>query len=481
MFMFLYHFLWTICLIFVVPVVGLLRLRVIPLKAGLRVTPCLAKSDRLSLGARLTARFALGLPDLELDKGNIWVHALSVGEVVSAIPLINSLQVEFPDKDIVFTVTTVTGMAIAREKLDSKVKAVLTMPVDTWWSVQRIVNFVKPSVFILIETDIWPALLCSLKGKGIPSILVNGRISPRTFRSYTRIPSLTRKMFDPLELCLMQSDLDRERLLQVGLNKEKVIMVGNIKFDRDMAIMSNEERQDWFDILALEPSAPLWVVGSTHPGEEEIVLDVFKRLRVFFPRLRLIVAPRDTGRSDEILIMIRDMGLRAALKTEISEQSEKRKAQPATRNPAFSGITRHTPSGSIVYDVLVLNTIGELGSVYGLGSVSFVGGSLVPVGGHNLLEPASCGNVVLFGPHTRNFVSMSEALLEAGGGWRVRDGDELHKAMKTLLEDAEMRARMGGLAKAFVENNRGALKRVVHHVKGSMGRGAAKYGAKRNA
>jgi 3-deoxy-D-manno-octulosonic-acid transferase len=476
--MFLYHFLWTICLIFIAPVVGLLRLRVTG--CGLRVTPCLAKSDRLSLGARLTAKFALGLPDLQLAKGNIWVHALSVGEVVAAIPLINSLQKEFPDRDIVFTVTTVTGMAIAREKLNAKVKAVLTMPVDAWWSVQRIVNFVKPSVFILIETDIWPALLCSLKRKGIRSILVNGRISPRTFRSYAKVPFFTRKMFDPLELCLMQSDLDRGRLLQVGLNKEKVITVGNIKFDRDMAIMSNEERQDWFDILALEPSAPLWVAGSTHPGEEEILLDVLKRLRVSFPRLRLIVAPRDTRRSDEIVTMTSDMGLKAILRTGVSEQSENRKSknatrnpQLATRNPAFSGTTGHTPpENDFVYDVLVLNTIGELGRVYGLGSVSFVGGSLVPVGGHNLLEPASCGSVVLFGPHTRNFVSMSEALLKAGGGWRVRDGDELHEAIKTLLEDAEMRARMGGLAKAFVENNRGALKRVVDYVRGSIAHGA---------
>jgi len=183
MFMFLYHFLWTICLIFIAPVVGLLRLWVAG--CGLRVTGC--------LGERLTARFALDLPDLQLDKGNIWVHALSVGEVVSAIPLVDSLQIEFPDKDIVFTVTTVTGMAIAREKLDSKVKAVLTMPVDAWWSVQRIVNFVKPSVFILIETDIWPALLCSLKRKGIKSILVNGRVSPRTLRSYGKHLSLSRR------------------------------------------------------------------------------------------------------------------------------------------------------------------------------------------------------------------------------------------------------------------------------------------------
>ncbi len=462
--MLLYHFLWTICLIFCLPVIWILEKRHLDSRSS------------LGLVERARERFALRLPQALPAKGNIWVHALSVGEVVSAIPLVDSLQIEFPDKDIVFTVTTVTGMAIAREKLDVKVKAVLTMPVDAWWSVQRIVNFVKPSVFILIETDIWPALLCSLKRKGIRSILVNGRVSPRTFRSYARVPFFTRKMFDPLELCLMQSDLDRERLLQVGLNKEKVITVGNIKFDRDMAIMSNEERQDWFDILALEPSAPLWVAGSTHPGEEEILLNVFERLRGLFPRLRLILAPRDTGRSDEIVTMTNGMGLKAVLRTGVSEQSEKRKAQsekrrvqPATRNPAFSGTTRHTPSeNNGVYDVLVLNTIGELGSVYGLGSVSFVGGSLVPVGGHNLLEPASCGNVVLFGPHTRNFVSMSEALLEAGGGWRVRDGNELHEAMKTLLEDAEMRARMGGLAKAFVENNRGALKRVVDYVRGNM-------------
>ncbi|MBL7202967.1 MAG: 3-deoxy-D-manno-octulosonic acid transferase [Desulfobacteraceae bacterium] len=455
MFIFLYHFLWTICLIFCLPVIWILEKRHLDSRGS------------LGLVERARERFALRLPQTLPAKGNIWVHALSVGEVVSAIPLVDSLRIEFPDKDIVLTVTTVAGVAIAREKLDAKVKTVLTMPVDAWWSVQRIVNFVKPSVFILIETDIWPALLCSLKRKCIRSILVNGRISPRTFRSYARVPFLTRKMFDPLELCLMQSDLDRERLLQVGLNKEKVITVGNIKFDRGMAIMSNEERQDWFDILALEPSAPLWVAGSTHPGEEEILLDVFKRLRVSFPRLRLIVAPRDTGRSDEIVTMTSGMGLKAVLRTGVSEQSAKRKAKSAKRRVQLA--TRHTPSeNNDVYDVLVLNTIGELGSVYGLGSVSFVGGSLVPVGGHNLLEPASCGNVVLFGPHTRNFVSMSEALLEAGGGWRVRDGNELHEAMKALLEDAEMCARMGGLAKAFVENNRGALKRVVDYVRGSM-------------
>ncbi len=445
MFMFLYHFLWTICLIFCLPVIWILGKRHLDSRGS------------LGLVERAREKFALRFPQALPARGNIWVHALSVGEVVSAIPLIDSLRIEFPDKDIVFTVTTVTGMAIAREKLDAKVKAVLTMPVDAWWSVQRIVNFVKPSVFILIETDIWPALLCSLKRKGIKNILVNGRISPHTLRSYGKAPFLVQKMFDPLHVCLMQSDLDRERLLQVGLNKEKVITAGNIKFDRNMAPMCEEERQGWLDALGLEPADPLWVAGSTHPGEEEILLDVFKRLRVSFLRLRLIVAPRDTGRSDEIVIMIRRMGLAAVLKTEVLEQ-------PAIRH-ASSG-------GSNGYDVLVLNTIGELGRIYGLGSVCFVGGSLVPVGGHNLLEPASFGIPVVFGPHTHNFVSMAESLFEGGGGHRVRNGDELYRNMKTFFENGEVRTRSGARAKAFVENNRGALKRVVDYVRWSIAHGA---------
>ncbi len=448
MFMFLYHFLWTFGLIFFVPIIGLLRIWPV------------GRSDRSGLGERLVARFAWRFPDILIDKGNIWVHALSVGEVISALPLVSRLRTEFPDRDIVFTATTSTGMAMAREKLGGRVKVVVPMPVDGWWSVQRIVHFVNPSIFILVETDIWPALLNCLKQKGIRSVLVNGRVSPRTFRAYRHAPFFVRKMFDPLEKCLMQSNLDRQRLLQVGLSKEKVITVGNIKFDRDVTLMGEEERQGWLDVLALEPSVPLWVAGSTHPGEEEILLDVFKRLRVSFPRLRLILAPRDTGRSGEIVTMSRGMGLRAALKTGVSEHRTK------------DGALLSSGSLDRRFDVLVLDTMGELGRIYGLGSVCFVGGSLVPIGGHNLLEPASFGVPVIFGIHIHNFVSMSEALLEGGGGRRVRDGDELYKTMKTLLEDAKMRARMGGQAKAFVESNRGALKKVLGYVKGCMEQGA---------
>ncbi len=412
MFMFLYHFIWTLILVSLFPIVLLLR------------------------KGRLVERLALSLPHTSLERGNIWVHALSVGEVVSALSLIESLKLNYPDKDIVFTVTTSKGMAIARAELKAKVRILITMPVDSWWCVRRIANYVKPSVFVLVETDIWPGLIDYLRKRGIKSILVNGRVSPRTFKSYRMFSFFARKMFKPFDSCLMQSDLDRERLLKVGIDPGKIRTVGNIKYDRNWIPMGQEESQDWSNLLGLQPEDLIWVAGSTHQDEDEALLDVFARLRPSFASLRLIIAPRRIEQSSEILRQARSMGLSAILKTEL------------LKNRGY-------------YDVLVLNTLGELGRIYGIGQVSFVGGSLVPIGGHNLLEPASFGCPVLFGPHTFNFVLMSESLVETGGGWRVQDGDELYKAMKVLLGDAGLRIRMGGLAREFVEKNQGALERVI--------------------
>ena len=301
------------------------------------------------------------------------------------------------------------------------------------------VNHVRPSAFILVETDIWPGLIDYLRRRGIKSVLVNGRVSPRTFRSYHRFPFFTRMMFQPLESCMMQSDLDRERLLKAGIGPDKVRMVGNIKYDRDWVPMANEERRKLLRALNLGVEDMIWVAGSTHPGEEEVLLKTFKKLRPSFTRLRLILAPRNIERSEDILVQARDMGLETILKTGISR----------SRDP---------------YDVVILDTLGELGRIYGLSKVSFVGGSLVPFGGHNLLEPAGFGCPVLFGPHTHNFVLMSELLVEDGGGWRVKDAEALYEAMKTLLKDAETCNVMGRRAKEFVEKNRGALERIMSYV-----------------
>jgi 3-deoxy-D-manno-octulosonic-acid transferase len=419
MFMFLYHFVWTFVLIFWVPIVLLLGKN------------------------RAFERLALRLPSAFLGEGNIWIHALSVGEVISALPLVKALGQKYPYKDIIFTATTSKGITIARNELEGKVKVLLTMPIDFWWCVRRTINFIKPSIFILVETDIWPGLLDYLRRRGVKSVLVNGRVSPRTLKSYQRFPFFTQMIFDRVDLCLMQSELDTQRLLKARIAPEKVTTVGNIKFDRDWTPMSQGERQELLSALSLKPEDLIWVAGSTHQGEEGVLLEVFKKLEVVFSALRLILAPRKTEQSDAILRQAQNMGLKTILKTDL-------------------------PKNKDSYDAIILNTLGELGRIYGLSKVSFVGGSLVPIGGHNLLEPASFGCPVLFGPYTHNFDFMSKSLVEAGGGWRVQDGKDLYEAMRMLLEDGGMRTRMGRRAKEFFDGNRGALKQVVSHIEAYM-------------
>ena len=417
----LYHFLWTLPLVFLVMAAFILGSR------------------------RLNERLALRLPKRLPKKGNLWVHALSVGEVISAIPLVDRLKKAFPEKDIVFSVTTRSGMAVATEKLSGQVACIMTFPLDAWWCVRRMVHYVNPSVFILVETDLWPALPVFLKQKGVRSLLVNGRISPRTLKSYQKAPAVVRRMFAPLT-CLMQSHLDRDRLLQVGVDGKKVVTVGNIKFDREMPALDAGDKGRWLEMLGLNPEMQIWVAGSTHEGEEAVLLKVFQKLQPNFPLLRLVIAPRDVGRSREISSLISTRGMTAILRTAVSKGCRSR-------------------------DILVLDTVGELGHVYGLGCVSFVGGSFVPIGGHNLLEPAAFGIPVLFGPHTHNFEFMSESILKVGGGFRIQDEDELLETMTFLLSDARLRMGMGSRAKAFVAENRGALDRVMGYVAQNMGKG----------
>jgi 3-deoxy-D-manno-octulosonic-acid transferase len=384
-------------------------------------------------------RLGIRLPADPPKKESIWIHALSVGEVVSALSLVKAVGLQYPEKDVVFTVTTEQGKEIAGKELQNKVRTLLPMPLDFWWSFRRVVNYIRPSLLILVETDIWPGLIGYLKKRDTKVVLINGRVSPRTYRSYRRFRFFARWMFNAMDSCMMQSDLDRDRLLQIGVEKEKVKTVGNIKFDRDWVPMGEGEYEDLLNALNLEPQNEIWVAGSTHQGEENIILDAFGSLRRFFPFLRLIIAPRRVERAGDIVNLVMERGYNTVLRTEILRKGES-------------------------YEVLILDTIGELERVYGIAKISFVGGSLTPIGGHNLLEPASFGKPVLFGPHTENFVLMSQLLIEAGGGRRVRDAEDLFEAMKVLLSDPEQSNRMGQRAKKFVETSRGALGRVMENI-----------------
>jgi len=413
--LFLYKFAWTLFVVLSLPLIPF------------------AKSWRLS--ERLWWR----LPSVPPRRGVMWIHALSVGEVISAKPVVKSLREQYPSKDIVLTVKTSQGMRVARKELGSEVDLLLPMPLDFWWSVRRIADHIRPSLLILVETDIWPGLLSCMRKRGVQVILVNGRVSPRTFRSYRRFRSLSRRVLGMMELCLMQSDLDRKRLLEIGLPPEMVETVGNIKFDRDWSPMDAKEYDQWYGLLHLWPSARVWVAGSTHDGEEEIVLETFRRLVPLFPELRLIIAPRRVDRADDILRLGRLKGI---------------------------DIVRRSDPGGKDYQTLILDSMGELGRIYGIAEISFVGGSMVPIGGHNLLEPASFGCPVLFGEHTHNFVLMSRLLVEAGGGKRVKDAEDLFMTMKLLLSDRSRPEEMGKRAREFVGVNRGALRRVMGRIGG---------------
>jgi 3-deoxy-D-manno-octulosonic-acid transferase len=413
--MYIYHLIWTCLVILSIPLFSLTKRR------------------------GILQRLGIGLPADPPETGSIWIHALSVGEVLSAIALVKAVGLQYPEKDVVFTVTTEQGKEIARKELRGKVGTLLTMPLDFWWSIRRVVSFIRPSLLILVETDIWPGLIWYLRKRGTKIVLINGRISPRTFNSYRRFRFFARRMFKAMDLCMMQSDLDRDRLLQIGVEEEKVKTVGNIKFDRDWVPMGEGEYEYLLNALNLESDNEIWVAGSTHQGEEDIILDAYGRLRRFFPSLRLIIVPRRVERAEDINRLAKDKGFKSVLKTQIPVKGEP-------------------------YEVLILDTMGELERIYGMAKISFVGGTLTPIGGHNLLEPASFGKPVLFGPHTDNFVLMSQLLLEAGGGRRVMNGEDLFETVKALLTSPEESDRMGRKAKAFFETSRGALGRVMENI-----------------
>ena len=445
MLLYLYHALWSFAVAAFLPVWALFFRKTQITRRLFRIVPSDAGERLVShdTGHTYIPTHEYSLCRKYYDEG-IWIHALSVGEVVSAVPLIKALAEEFPSKNIIVTVTTCKGMDVAIEELKGVSVSLFVMPLDFWWSVLRFINQIKPCVFVLVETDIWPGMIDILRKRGVRTLLINGRISPRTFMAYRKYKYIVRKIFDSISLCLMQSDLDTQRLLEIGIPGKKVFTVGNIKFDRDWLAMTKEEENRWRREICLPEKQVLWIAGSTHKGEEEILLEVQRRLIVSHPDYRMIIAPRQIADAHRIWSIAKEKGLHAVLRTELDHDYE--------------------------YDVLILDTVGELGRIYGLGCIGFVGGSLVPFGGHNLLEPASFGCPVLFGPYTHNFMEMSEGIVKSGGGLCVRDTEELFNAVKMMIEDPALREDMGKKAREFVYANRGAMKRVLFQIKQAMGK-----------
>ncbi|MBF0530674.1 MAG: 3-deoxy-D-manno-octulosonic acid transferase, partial [Deltaproteobacteria bacterium] len=364
----------------------------------------------------MTSRLGFGLAPLP-PKSNprVWVHALSLGEVQSSVELIQRLSQE--GCELCCSTTTRTGYEAARRRLPEI--PLFSMPLDLPSSVKRTVDAIRPDLLVIIETDIWPNLLAGLSAHSIPAVLINARLSPRSFRGYSLISGFWGRVLNTFSIIACQTQVDKDRFLALGALESRVLVTGNLKFDRPWPETGPEIRQN----LLWETGLPdgLWIVaGSTHHGEEEALLNIYASLRTRFPHLRLLIAPRDQERNSAVWRLI---------------------------NQRFLSVNRRT-DGRPHPDcqIFLLDTLGELDRFYELADLVFIGKTLPGAGeggGQNLLEPASRSKPVLFGPRMHNFSQAAQLMVEARGGRPDRDVTELEAAMAELLTDTPGRQELG--------------------------------------
>ncbi len=362
---------------------------------------------------------------------SIWIHAVSVGEVIAAGTLVPPLREAFPAARIALSVTTPTGRRVAEERL-SGIDDLFYCPFDLSFVLRKTLARVRPLALLVIETEIWPNLLREARRAGAATMLVNGRISDRSFPGYLRIRIFLRRYLREIDRFLMQSETYARRIEAMGAPPEAVRVAGSLKFDAAPNGTPLPNR-------VTPEGRPILVAGSTLDPEERILLSVFERLRISSPDLFLVLAPRHLPRFDAVWDLARSRGLRVARRS-----------------------LRENGSGA---DVLLLDTLGELASVYAEADVAFVGGSLASWGGHNIIEPASCGTPVLFGPHMQNFADVARIFLDAGAAVQVKDEAGLESALRDLLASRERREVLARKARDIVEVNRGAARRSVSMLK----------------
>lgn len=377
-----------------------------------------------------------GLPrlaDRPADRKLVWLHAVSVGEVVASRPLQRELNRLMPDAMILLTTITRTANAVARDSAEH-LDAIAYLPLDYPMILNRAFDRVRPDVLVIVEAEIWPNLLNAARRRGIPTVLVNGRVSDRTLRRGRRWRWLTSWATSNIDYCCMQTDADAERIQLMGAKPEAVRVLGNLKFDQEGAQLADNTVRLLRADLGLPDGYPALVAGSTNPGEDEPVLEAFCKMRRAFPNVRLIIAPRQIERGVEIRSLAERDGFRCSLRSNKKSAGEE-------------------------WDVLVLDTFGELASAYAVGDIAFVGGSLIPKGGHSLFQPILQGKPVLFGPYTFKTRDMAQMAVSAGVGFEIRTGEELAERATALLSDTAERAKIEAACRKLVADNRGASER----------------------
>jgi 3-deoxy-D-manno-octulosonic-acid transferase len=368
----------------------------------------------------------------------IWVHALSVGEVLSAEPLLWGLKKRFPNRPLFLTVSTQTGYEIAQKQFKALVAAIRFFPFDLPFSVKRVVRSIDPALVFIVETDIWPNFLAELQKRSIPVFLVNARLSERSLRGYKRLSFFFRPVFSVFARICVQSGLDAGRFARLGIAPDRIYLSGNIKFDRKRATLSPERLSMLRGKLAIYPNQPVIVAGSTHEGEEKILLKGVCRLKKQWPSLLIILAPRDPKRAMPVSRLAKSLGL---------------------ENVTLSSIKKSQPPPPM--DVIVVDEMGMLRDLYAIADIAFVGGSLVPCSGHNPLEPAAYGKPILFGPDMRDFSSISRSLEMAGGAIRIQNAGSFCQTTNQLLSSAQELKTMGENALNLFQANGGAVEKTL--------------------
>lgn len=415
----------------------------------------IALAPRFLLDALRRGKYAAGfrqrlgaLPAIEANgRPLIWLHCVSVGETQAARPLVRAILDKYPTHALVVSTTTLTGQRVAREAFGQAACAVFYFPFDWRWSVRRALTKVQPSAVLIMETELWPRFLRECDKKNIPVAIINGRLSDRSFRRYKIISRFIRRVVNDLDLALMQTRADAERIQHLGLQPERVKVSGNVKFDAGAPSPDEQKLTGEFRArFSFCDGRPLIVAASTHAPEEHILIEAFRTLRgtaSIFANARLVIVPRHPERFAETASLLASSGFNWTRRSDRPNATDRD------------------------CDVLLLDTVGELRVVYPLADIVFVGGSLAPAGGHNILEPAAAGACVITGPHTHNFTEIVRAFLDADALIQLPslpDQDAppaLAIAFKELLEDDARRATVKRHAHATLEQNRGATDLTV--------------------
>ncbi|MBR3459030.1 MAG: tetraacyldisaccharide 4'-kinase [Selenomonadaceae bacterium] len=371
----------------------------------------------------------------KVEKKNcIWVHAASVGEIVATSPLIKEFRREFPKSPILVSVVTTSGYEMAN-RIIKDADSIIYYPLDFPWIAGRVLRRIHPRVFLPVETEMWPNFLKTARELKVPVMMVNGRISDKSVKRYKYLRSMLSDMIGTMTKFAMQSPIDADYIKRLGAPPELVTITGNTKFDQTYTDVSPEEKRQILEEMGLAGNDGIFLAGSTHRGEEQFVLQAFRVLRESHPAAKLVIAPRELLRTMEVTHICKSAGFQVATRTDLQEH-------PATG-----------------HDIVILNTIGELGKVYSIGDVIYVGGSLISHGGHNILEPAAHGKAIIVGYNMFNFKDTHALFTKRNACITVKDAEELSEKVAKLFNDPQERRRMEQETLAIVNENKGAARK----------------------